>query len=266
MPRLWTVSDLHLEVARFDWTPTPPADGFDVLVVAGDVYEGDVARGIEWTARVAAGRPSVFVAGNHEFWGRTVEDEMEAAEAAARRTGVTFLDGQGWVEVGGVNFVGCTLWTDQVLAQPDGVRFYAREFGEPIDMRGAGIDRRAKARDMVRLHEKDLLALRTALDGPDAPPEGPKVVVTHHAPHPDCVAPAFRDRPGAAISASDLSALTDIGVADLWIHGHVHHSLDFVPGYGTRIVCNPLGVHGSNASFKDDFVVEVDPPAYRVGI
>ena len=85
----------------------------------------------------------------------------------------------------------------------------------------------------------------------------PVVVVTHYAPHPCCLPPATRTGWVAGNSASDLSYLTDAGLAALWVHGHVHHSIDLVRPGGTRIVCNPAGPGFSNPDFQDELVVEV---------
>jgi predicted ATPase len=68
-PRLWVLSDLHLEAVPHPEAYRPKRPDFDVLVVAGDVWEGDIARALEMVARLADGKPAVFVMGNHEAWG-----------------------------------------------------------------------------------------------------------------------------------------------------------------------------------------------------
>jgi predicted phosphohydrolase len=128
MSRLWVISDLHQELARFPWAPRRPE--FDVLVVAGDVYEGDIARAIGWVADLAGGKPAVFVPGNHEFWHGTVEAVLAKGREAAAARGVTLLDGTGLVEIDGVAFAGGTLWTDQALGLPFGTHLYQADFGE----------------------------------------------------------------------------------------------------------------------------------------
>jgi hypothetical protein len=167
------------------------------------------------------------------------------------------LDGQGWVELSDGHFAGGTLWTDLRLNQPAGELLYPREFGEPIGIRDAGSIIPARGSDIVRLHEAERCVLSEILD-PDAAPSGPRIVVTHFAPHVDVLPIHLQSHPAAAASASDLTYLTDVGVADLWICGHVHRTVDFVPGYGTRILSNPRGEEGSNPRFDEGFVVEVD--------
>ncbi len=62
---------------------------------------------------------------------------------------------------------------------------------------------------------------------------------------------------GAGNTASDLSYLTDTGVIALWVHGHLHHTVDLTRPSGTRIICNPAGSQFANPAFRDDWVVEV---------
>ena len=44
--------------------------------------------------------------------------------------------------------------------------------------------------------------------------------------------------PASAAYASNLQSL--FGRMQLWIHGHVHHSRDYLVD-GTRVLCNPRG-------------------------
>ena len=47
----------------------------------------------------------------------------------------------------------------------------------------------------------------------------------------------------------------------LWVHGHLHHSVDYVCG-GTRVLSNPRGYWSErgneNPSFDVDLVVDID--------
>jgi DNA repair exonuclease SbcCD nuclease subunit len=84
-------------------------------------------------------------------------------------------------------------------------------------------------------HEKALAWLQEQLA---LPFEGRTVVVTHHGVTPSSVHPRYLDDPGNAAFVSDLRPL--VGLADLWIHGHVHDSFDYRVG-GTRVIANPRG-------------------------
>ena len=84
----------------------------------------------------------------------------------------------------------------------------------------------------------------------------PHVVVTHHAPSPGSVAPAYAGHPLNPAFASDLDALIRAGRPDLWVHGHVHTSFDYRLG-ATRVVCNPRGYPGENPGFDAGLVIEL---------
>ncbi len=105
--KLWILSDLHADSSTEDIVP--PAD-FDVFVCAGDVLTGDIESAIEMVAALAGGKPTVFVAGNHEWMTSTIEETLELGHAAAARTGLHFQEFDA-VELGGVRFAGATLWT-----------------------------------------------------------------------------------------------------------------------------------------------------------
>jgi hypothetical protein len=104
-----------------------------------------------------------------------------------------------------------------------------------IRRKPAGKHKYVQPSDTLALHRVSRAWLNGQLALPHA---GPTVVVTHHAPHPTSL-PA----PGFDLGhcyASDLSSLIDARQPDLWVHGHVHNSVDYRIG-ATRVVCNPRG-------------------------
>jgi hypothetical protein len=52
--------------------------------------------------------------------------------------------------------------------------------------------------------------------------------------------------------------LIDVGRPALWLHGHVHHSLDYQL-FDTRVVCNPRGYFDLelNPLFNPALILEV---------
>ena len=260
MTRLWVLSDLHLEAVPYPQSYRPRRPDFDVLVVAGDVFQGDVRQALRIVASLAAGRPAVFVMGNHEYWNGSVPADLEPARAEALRLGVTLLEGDEVVHCG-LRFLGGTLWADGWLGGHS-VQPGART-GEPIDV-AAGVEghRLLTNSDAARLHgllrarlEAQLLGRADRRDGDGRP----VVVVTHHAPHPLCVPEHLWGSWTAGNSASDLSHLTDTGLVDLWIHGHIHRTHSLIRPGGTRIVSNAAGPRASNIDFLDDLVLSVIP-------
>ncbi len=258
--KIHVLSDLHNEF--LEWTPRPEAlAAADVVVLAGDIHTG--ASGVGWAARHLRGKPTVYVAGNHEFyrghWDKTLEDiRGEAAKA-----GIEFLEDDR-VVLDGVRFLGCSLWTDfqyfgsgaaQQLAMNDYVAGL-------MDCRAINAGRvrgdggyeaeRLTPLHVLQRHNRSRAWLESALDEPF---EGPTVVVTHHLPHRNSVAPRFaNDRltPGFAV---DLPNQT-IAKADLWIHGHTHDSC----AYAVRdpnavrectVICNPMGYPLSTGAMEN---------------
>lgn len=253
--RLLVLSDLHVEHAPF--VPSAPRGAYDVAVLAGDIGQATLA--LAWARRSFPDVPIVQVAGNHEFFDTVREDALAAMRAAARRHGVHLLE-EDAVAIDGVEFVGCTVWTDYRLHERGG-RPVAMSAADAmagarramldyrcIDVRdpsaGGGM-RRFEPQDSVALHERsrDWLAARLA-----RPRSGPRVVVTHHLPSWHSVSPGYLAAPSNPAFASDLDPL--LPGADLWIHGHTHSSHDYLQG-GCRVVCNPRGYPMRSGSFEN---------------
>ena len=250
--KLNILSDLHLSLGALD----PPENDADVVVLAGDIARPREA--ITWAS--ALGKPVPYVAGNHEFYGSTIDGTLEALRAFSEGTQVRVLDDEALV-FDGVRFLGSTLWTDFAL------------FGEA---------RRASVMHEAVRFMRDFTRIRVG-DAPDAlftpgqcaarferharwlahelarPFEGSTVVVTHHAPSRRSVHPRFDGSPLNACFVSDLEPLLD-GRACLWIHGHTHDSFDYEVG-GTRVVCNPRGYAkngvNENPRFDAEFCVDI---------
>lgn len=243
--RVRVLSDLHLEASPFE----PPDAPADVVVLAGDIHNGPA--GIEWAKRQFGG-PVLYLAGNHEPYDGDFEETRRALRAAAAASHVRLLDCEEAV-IGGVRFLGCTLWTDfDLLGEPGRTLALGRYRDWLVDYRAIGFGaRRFAPDDSIALHHAHRAWLESALA---APFDGTTVVVTHHAPHPGSIAPAFATHPLNPAFVTDLDAL--MGQAALWIHGHTHRAFDYVVR-GTRIVCNPRGYPGENTGFQPDLVIEV---------
>ncbi len=227
MAKLWILSDRHLKAVLYpdQFRSEPPA--FDMLVAAGDMWKADPRQTFRVLHRLANDEPVVFVMGNHEHWHDIVPEALARAQILA-----------------GCRFVGTTLRSDCRLAgqlDPD------TPTGEPIDVAHDGGHHLLTVGDAAALHRHARAELAALMDEGDG--ALPLIGVTHHAPHPDCIAPAWRGTWNAGSLTLDLSALTDTGRAALWMHGHVHHSLDLVRPGGTRILCNPAGPRFANPAF-----------------
>lgn len=260
--RFWILSDLHIESCR--WDLPDPRPEYDVLIAAGDIHSPATAA-VAWLAARADAKPVIFVPGNHEWYAPRgqfdVEAETARALADAARLGIHMLMARSIV-IAGTRILGAPLWTDYAL------------YGEPE--RDMGIARRRMndhrlifprpgsapldPREALRWHSSDRAWLEAELSRPF---QGASVVVTHHLPHPDSIAPKYLGDGLTPAFCSDLTPLVEGSGASLWVHGHTHESCDYRAG-ATRVVCNPKGYgpRGArapieNAAFNPHFVVEV---------
>lgn len=233
--KIQIASDLHLEFLQGLFPGERlirPAYGADLLVLAGDIANGIDAIDLfkSWPVRV------LYLAGNHEFYGREFEETRAALREAARGTRVMFLD-DDVADFGGVRFLGSTLWTDYRLArdrtQQHVMENAERRISDHFRIRsGNGT---FTARQALQEHEVSRAWLEYELDKPY---DGKTVVVSHHGPHRLSVHPRYVGDLLNAAFVSDLGAL--IPKADLWIHGHVHDSFDYMVG-NCHVVANPRG-------------------------
>jgi predicted phosphodiesterase len=249
--RVHVLSDLHLEHAPF----TVPEVDADVVVLAGDVAPG--TAGIEWMRRHLGGRPILYVAGNHEFYGHDLPGLIDRLRDAARGSSIHVLEDDE-VVIDGVRFLGCSLWSDFDFAGAENrantMRVCERLVNDYKQIRSSEHDRPLQAQDTRGLHIASRAWLAEALATPH---DGPTVVITHHAP-------LVRERPDnpllAAVGgafASDLSELMNGERAGLWIFGHIHREVDTEVN-GTRVLSNQRGYpHEPVAGFDPGLVVEV---------
>jgi Icc-related predicted phosphoesterase len=253
--RVQILSDLHVDAGGLHRPML--AVGVELLIVAGDVCAGPESGFQMLRHHVPAPTPIVMVAGNHEFYGFGYADELARARKLAATHHVQFLDNDA-VIIGGVRFVGATLWTDYALFgadKRDQCMLVANQGLNDHRLIGLTQARGAVFKPVHALTRH--LRSRAYLDATLATPHaGPTVVVTHHAPHPMSVHPRFRDSQLTAAFVSDLEPLILARRPALWVHGHTHSSFDYMAG-ATRIICNPAGYGAENPGFDPALVVQI---------
>lgn len=101
--KLWLLSDLHLEFEDVSPNFSVPA-GVDVCICAGDLINKSPARGVEWLAK-HIDLPTIYVAGNHEFYGGSLLDGIaEGRKASSNHPNIHFLENDE-VVIGDVRFI-----------------------------------------------------------------------------------------------------------------------------------------------------------------
>jgi Icc-related predicted phosphoesterase len=272
--KIWPVSDLHLRQTDAMHLLMPfGIPEADVCLLGGDVTEG-FANAMHWAGNIIAQKMRVvMVHGNHDVYRSSIDRANSESKMLARAyPNIHFLENDEIV-IDGVRFVGATLWTDYRL--PVGGRYTNKtveerlkeifhvvprelvDFGEihRSDERQEGETGFITIQELIRRHEES----RAYIDQTLATPfDGKTVVLTHHAPLGRSIHPSFDGEITNAAFASDLSDLIARGKPAAWVHGHVHHFLDYVEA-DTRIICNAKGHSGQRnpSNFKWDFTFEV---------
>lgn len=258
--KLWPLSDLHLEFDDISHRFRVP-DGVDVCVCTGDLVNKSPALGIEWLAE-HVNVPTIYVAGNHEYYrGSLVDGLAEAREAAKKYPNIHFLENDV-VVIDGVRFIGATLWTDFKLMGDQGLGMMAAQ-GSMNDFKAIKYRKEPYARLMPKhlldIHIQSRAFIEQALATPF---EGKTVLVTHHGVHPLSV---HRQYAGDSLNSAFVSNLDDLIYEyrpHLCLHGHVHNSFNYQV-HDTHIVVNPRGYVNENKEYQFDLIIDLDDPRYQ---
>ena len=245
--RLRIVSDLHTEF-HADCGETllreVTSGEYDVLVVAGDLSDGEnLPKALDLLAQGTAGRPIVYVPGNHEFYGESRETLLPVLRRIeADRPHLNILDTEV-IDIDGVRFFGSTLWFRKAC----GPTWAMNDFDAILDFEQWVYEENRRA----------LKALERALARTD-------VVVTHHLPHQRSVSPEYVGSPLNPYFVCEVPALQQperLG-EKLWIHGHTHSSVRYRLG-GVEVVCNPFGYAAEAENRNFDPLLTVETPCKR---
>jgi len=254
MVRLQLVSELHLELYEQEGLEAPftVAPSTDIVVLAGNI--GSCLRGMEFARGLKV--PVLYVPGPREHTGLEVEQTTMVMKFEAINSKVKVLQNDS-VVIGGVRFLGTTLWPDFGIPVHPGRLALAMAPYEGINHKGQTIPYAA----LLWHHNCAVAWLTKRLAQPF---KGLTVVVSHHAPHPKSAA---CQGPGDPLAQANQTRLTGLmGSAALWLHGGVSAACDYSIK-GTRIVSNPVGspsdrrfpfsvAQGSNR-YDPDQVIEV---------
>ena len=146
----------------------------DAVVVTGDTVCPTQVRLLSATLRtvIPTELPVIATLGNHEFWGRTFEITLgKLKEQTLTDPNSFFLDLIGAVELGGINFVGGTLFFDGSMRVRDNQRIDEWDGWQDwriVDIETRFMEFNAYYVDMI--HAKMKPGMST-------------VLCTHHVPH-----------------------------------------------------------------------------------
>lgn len=257
--KLQLLSDLHLETEAFDPQPAP---GAELLVLAGDIDASwaSFARFAHWPV------PVLFVAGNHEFDGRELDEAWPALRAKVQDLGWTLLERSSTVltDLDGqrLRFVGTIRWSDFDLfgAEKQASAMRAAAYF----MRLMQATRHGRAFDVAGVRDEALACRSWLTDELRQPSLGrwdKTVVITHFAPSVRSADVRYGKQPGTASFCNADDEL--LRYADLWLHGHLHCRHDYrverVHAAPTRVVCQARGLVGKGEAqgYDDTKLIEI---------
>lgn len=241
MARFRVISDIHSECHRDRgayFAQSLPEVPCDAVLVAGDVGDSETFPDFLRALCTRFDRtPVVYVPGNHEHYDSSIPEVREKLTFMAKVIpNLCYLDNTV-VEIAGVRIFGATLWF------PD----------DPLNntYRRMMPDFRC-IRDFDAHVYAENQRTRAALVAAQ-----PQVVLTHHLPCYEVVAPQWKTSPINRFFVGGDSALVAASGARAWVFGHTHTHIDYVLDE-VRMVANPHGYpHEPNVQFKDRLVIEV---------
>lgn len=281
--KLQLLSDLHLEANP--GFVAEPADGADLLVLAGDIgsyqlrRDGSVMQEPDWGLQrfsplpqfASWPTPVVYVPGNHEYDALDMDATHTALRASCERLGIRWLEREV-MTFGTVRLIGTTLWSDYdaLAAQPEpqtkpGAAGSAKAnpiARAPVDPMTHRLRQREKAFRAANFYLSkmngrrhgalfDAAAMRDlALECQD----WLRGALAQPVEGPTVVVTHFAPTLHSADPRYGLSpgtagfcnALDDLlPLADVWLHGHLHCPTNLQVGR-CRIVANPLGYANKN--------------------
>lgn len=250
--KLQIMSDLHLDhYAGDSFRPECEDEANTVLVLAGDIigltqrcHKTAVAFFTDVCARY---KRVVYVTGNHEYYGTSWEGahwERTKLELACCLPGKELVMAEDFamVTIDGQRLLLGTMW----IPEP-----------------APGTPNITDAQAITRYKPRVFTNHRTFCEAMDAWLQPTDIVVTHHLPSNESVAPQYcGDIYNAWFVAPDMEDKIRKVQPKLWVHGHTHNSFDYFLGR-TRVICNPRGYpnemakSGQEATFNPNLVVEI---------
>lgn len=247
MIKVQVLSDIHFEFHKDSgksFYETLEPDCCDVLVLAGDicpVVHPKYKWFLEHFGEIGY-KKIIYVPGNHEYYGSNYTQAVRIMrETWQNHPIITFLSGGNSCKINEFTFIGGTLWYPNNKATAE----RAKQFSDFYQIKqhtsyGAENEQICNMIDGFSAFHSNI------------------IVVTHHAPSFQSVAPQYMGDPFNIYFANDLDAQIMKWKPILWIHGHMHTPFDYKIGE-TRVVANPHGYPHEVTQYKENLVIEVFP-------
>ena len=239
--RVQYMSDLHLE---FTLNQEYIHDFFegetgDILLLAGDIMylkDSIFIRRRFLTELSQKYSQVLIVPGNHEFYAYNDIKAYGDNWMIELRPNIHYYYNKV-VHIGDTDFILSTLWSKLDPLQEKRIQQGMSDFYQ-IGYNGEWLTPR-------RYNEEYENCVRFIRDAVEKSTAEKIVVVTHHAPSLQTVAPQHQNSILSSAFASDLEDLIRNSRIDYWVYGHSHTNIDCQVGQ-TKIICNQLGYVSSN--------------------
>lgn len=235
-------SDLHMEFPKnLDYIESHPFQAVgDVLVLAGDIFylsEQYFTNHPFWDFCASNFKQTLIIPGNHEYYGHYNLLARGSSWHWMFRDNVGYYQNEV-VRVEDTDFILTTMWShinkENLYYIWSGMNdFYQILYGT----------NKYNPYDFNAEHDVALKFIKASVAGSTAKHI---VVVTHHVPTLQCVAPEHRGSILSNAFCVDLTSWLEAPEGrkpDLWVYGHSHLNIDATVGT-TRVVCNQLGYVG----------------------
>lgn len=216
---LW--SDVHLDFASLSLDLTT-CDSDNTLIIAGDWGTAERNGIAEIRKLCKIFNNVVFVTGNHDYYGSTIEEVNSFWKGVDAETPNFHFLNNNVIEIDGTTILGATLWTDMNNYSP------MEQLNAISSMSDFALIRGFSAGEWMQLHKESAEFLYETVGALGA--EGKKpLIVTHHAPHELCVEEKFK---GSHLNylyhCTNMEPFFQQDVIKGWIHGHMHSQEDIM--------------------------------------
>jgi len=240
------VSDLHIESSQY----TIPYDGENVLILAGDAgTDTEETKKIIVNYLNKGNSHLIFVPGNHEYWGHTIE-YLDTYWTEFKHDRFHFLQNNSIV-LDNIRFFGSTMWTDLGMRNQESMDICNRmvlDFKEIKDF---------NPYKYTELHDIAKQSLETSIKES----KEHMVIITHHLPSEQGIDNKYKGNPvNDSFASSDLEHIFLNKKILMYCHGHTHTSMVY-DIFGVKIHCNPRGhvKNGvvENPNFDDHQIINI---------
>lgn len=233
--KILIMSDLHLDCEQDkgkSFVESISSKEIDVLVLAGDI---SCAENIPITLKYFCQKFNkvIYVHGNHEYYGAAKKHVISwTYDALAENPNLIWLNND-FIEIDGFRFVGSPLWFE--TNEKDFLTSY--HYNDFIFI--------PSFEDWI---EQESLSCRNYLLNNVSSQD---IVITHFVPTNKSFYGKFKLNYLNKYYINNLEGLIIDKQPKMWIHGHTHHSSNYVLNK-TKIICNPKGYDFDEVNLKFD--------------